>query len=394
MPSANNYDVIIIGAGAAGLMCAATAGRRGRTVFVIEHNEKPGKKILISGGGRCNFTNLWVHPQNFVSINPHFCKSALSRFDERDFISLVEKHKIPYHEKTMGQLFCDSKANDILDLLINECRDHEVIIKSNCKVSKVEKENQFRIRTNDGDFTSESLVIATGGLSIPKIGATDFGYKIANQYDINIVEPKPSLVPFIWSEKDLKHFTDLAGISVYSEVKCNSNSFRGNILFTHKGISGPAILQISNYWNDGDIITIDLLPDINLNDQINDWKIESPGALLVTFLGKILPKRLIQKLIELNGFDKAVNQYSNKDIAVVCRLFKEWEIKPFDTEGFEKAEVTKGGIDTNELSSKTFESIKIKNLYFIGEVIDVTGWLGGYNFQWAWSSGYCAGEYV
>ena len=248
MNRVNNYDVIIVGAGAAGLMCAATAGKRGRKVLVIEHNEKAGKKILISGGGRCNFTNLWVHPENFISQNPHFCKSALSRYNERDFISLVEEYKIPYHEKTLGQLFCDGKSTEIVNLLLKECEDAEVKIKTNYKVKNIGKENLFKIITNSGDFTSESLVIATGGLSIPQIGATDFGYKIAEQFGINVIEPKPSLVPFEWNKNDLKNFSDLSGISVDSVVTCNEKSFRGNILFTHKGLSGPAILQISNYW--------------------------------------------------------------------------------------------------------------------------------------------------
>ena len=394
MNRVNNYDVIIVGAGAAGLMCAATAGKRGRKVLVIEHNEKAGKKILISGGGRCNFTNLWVHPENFISQNPHFCKSALSRYNERDFISLVEEYKIPYHEKTLGQLFCDGKSTEIVNLLLKECEDAEVKIKTNYKVKNIGKENLFKIITNSGDFTSESLVIATGGLSIPQIGATDFGYKIAEQFGINVIEPKPSLVPFEWNKNDLKNFSDLSGISVDSVVTCNGKSFRGNILFTHKGLSGPAILQISNYWKKDDEIVINLLPEITIAEKIKEWKLEKPGAILISLLGAILPKRVVQRFIELSGYDKPVNQYSQSDIENAGRLFHEWKIIPTRTEGFEKAEVTKGGIDTNELSSKTFESKKIKNLYFIGEVIDVTGWLGGYNFQWAWSSGYCAGQYV
>jgi predicted Rossmann fold flavoprotein len=394
MLSSNDYDVIIIGAGAAGLMCASTAGKRGRKALLIEHNDKVGKKILVSGGGRCNFTNLRVDPENFISMNPHFCKSALSRFSERDFITLVEKYKIPYHEKIHGQLFCDGKSTEIIDLLINECEDAGVKIITNCKATKIVKGNQFRIETNSGSFTAESLVIATGGLSIPKIGATNFGYKIGKQFGINIIEPKPSLVPFMWNGNDLKKYSDLSGISVDSLVTCNGKSFRGNILFTHKGLSGPAILQVSNYWDKGDKVIINLLPDVELDVNINEWKIESPGAFFITLVGSILPNRLAQKFIGLTGYDKSISQFSKKDIEVVSKLFKKLEITPSRTEGFQKAEVTKGGIDTNELSSKTFACKSIDGLYFIGEVIDVTGWLGGYNFQWAWSSGYCAGQYV
>ncbi|MCH8326000.1 MAG: NAD(P)/FAD-dependent oxidoreductase [Bacteroidetes bacterium] len=390
----NNYDAIIIGGGAAGLMCAATAGKRGRKVLVIEHNEKVGKKILISGGGRCNFTNLWVQPENFISQNEHFCKSALSRFNEQDFISLVEKYKIAYHEKTLGQLFCDGKSTEIVDLLLKECEDSGVEIKTNCKVEKLEKEELFTIKTNIGEFSCVSLIIATGGLSISKIGATDFGFRIAMQFGINIVECKPSLVPFTLNEKDLENYSGLAGVSVDSIVTCNGKTFRGNILFTHKGLSGPAILQISNYWNEGDEVKINMLPEYNLSDKIKEWKIEFPKALLMTPLSSILPKSVVNIFVHLIGFDKSLNQYNDNDIEKVCKIFQEWKIIPSGTEGFEKAEVTKGGVDTKELSSKTFESKKIKDLYFIGEIIDVTGWLGGYNFQWAWASGYCAGLYI
>jgi len=394
MNSADKFDVIIIGAGAAGLMCAATAGKRGRNVLVIEHNEKVGKKILISGGGRCNFTNLWIHPENFISQNTHFCKSALSRFNEQDFISLVEKHKIPYHEKALGQLFCDGKSSEIIDLLLKECEDAGVQIRTNCKVRKIGKGDWFSVQTNIGDLISESLVIATGGLSISKIGATDLGYRIAKQFGLNIIETNPSLVPFTWNKNDLKNYSELSGVSVDSIVKCNRNNFRGNILFTHKGLSGPAILQISNYWDKGDEITINLLPEINLSEKIKEWKSESPKSLLMTQLSTILPRRVVQRFIELFNYDKPLNQYNERDIEKFYNLFHEWKVIPSGTEGFEKAEVTKGGIDTKELSSKTFETKNNDGLYFIGEVIDVTGWLGGYNFQWAWSSGYCAGQYV
>jgi len=394
MNSADIFDVIIIGAGAAGLMCAATAAQRGRNVLVIEHNKKVGKKILISGGGRCNFTNLWIEPENYISKNPNFCKSALSRFNEKDFISLVEKHKIPYHEKTLGQLFCTGKSSEIIDLLLKECEEARVQIRTNCKVRGIGKGDRFSVQTNTGDLISESLVIATGGLSISKIGATDFGYMIAKQFGLTIIETKPSLVPLTWNKDDLENYSELSGVSVDSIVKCNGNNFRGNILFTHKGLSGPAILQISNYWDKGDEITINLLPEINLSEKIKEWRNESPKSLLMTQMSTILPRRVVQRFIELSNYDKPLNQYNERDIEKVYNLFREWKIIPSGTEGFEKAEVTKGGIDTKELSSKTFETKNNNGLYFIGEVIDVTGWLGGYNFQWAWSSGYCAGQYV
>jgi len=394
MNSADIFDVIIIGAGAAGLMCAATAAQRGRNVLVIEHNKKVGKKILISGGGRCNFTNLLVHPENFISGNPHFCKSALSRFNEQDFISLVEKHNIPYHEKTLGQLFCDGKSNEIVELLLKECEEAGAEIKTSCEIIQIGKDNSFKVETSNGNFTAESLVIATGGPTISKIGATGFGYKIAEQFGITVVKPQPSLVPFTWNKDDLKKYSTLSGVSVDSIVQCGGNSFRGNILFTHKGLSGPAILQISNYWNEGGELGINLLPGTDLSEKIKEWKRESQKALLMTLLGAILPKRVAQRFLELSGYDKPVNQYNERDIERVSTIFQEWKVIPPGTEGFEKAEVTKGGIDTNELSSKTFEAKKVEGLYFIGEVIDVTGWLGGYNFQWAWSSGYCAGQFV
>lgn len=394
MKSTNEFDVIIIGGGAAGLMCAATAGKKGRKVIVIEHNEIVGKKILISGGGRCNFTNLWTHPENFISENPHFCKSALSRFNEQDFISLVEKYEIPYHEKTLGQLFCDGKSVEIVNMLLKECEEAEVKIVTDCKVLGVGKDEFFNIKTNAGGFKSESLVIATGGPSIPKIGATGFGYEIAKKFGINIIQPKPSLVPFTWSKDDLENYSDLSGVSVDSLVNCNEKSFRGNILFTHKGLSGPAVLQISNYWNDGNEIVINLLPETVLAEKISEWKNDNPKSLLMTQISTLLPRRVAHRFIELSGYDKQINQYNEKEIEKICKLFHEWKIIPLETEGFEKAEVTKGGVDTNELSSKTFEAKKVSGLYFIGEVIDVTGWLGGYNFQWAWASGYCAGQIV
>lgn len=390
----NHFDVIIIGGGASGLMCALIAGKRDRTVLLLEHEERVGKKILISGGGRCNFTNVAIEPNNFLSNNPHFCKSALSRFTQHDFIDLVEKHNISYHEKELGQLFCDNKSVEIVNLLLKECEIGRVSIQANCAVEKVDKQNNFFVKTNFGDYESESLVIATGGLSIPKIGATSFGYDVAAQFGINIIPCKPGLVPLLLSDSTLKTIGDLAGVTTDAIVTCKGQSFSGPILFTHRGLSGPAILQISNYWNEGDEILINLLPEIDINEMINQWKRERPKVELKNLLATLLTKRLAYKFLSLHHEDKPVNQYNEKEISEIAKTFYQWRIIPSGTEGYQKAEVTTGGIDTDELSSKTFECKKVRGLYFIGEVVDVTGWLGGYNFQWAWSSGFCAGEFV
>lgn len=383
------YDVIIIGAGAAGLMCAIEAGKRGRKVLVIEHAEKLGKKILISGGGRCNFTNANTQPGNFISSNPHFCKSALARYTPNDFIVLVEKHGIKYHEKKPGQLFCDGPAKQIVSMLIDECDDAGVNVIVNCEVKRIIKEEIFHLATSEGEFESDSLVIATGGISIPQMGATDFGYKTAKQFGNKVTKTVPGLVPFTLKEKA---FSELSGISVDSTVSCNGISFRENILFTHKGLSGPSILQISNYWNEGDEITINLLPDNNIGELLA----ENPASKmeLVNFLSKLFSKRFAEKWCDLYFKSKPLNQLKEKEISVISEKLHNWKIIPNGTGGFGKAEVTKGGIDTDELSSKTMESKKVKGLYFIGEVVDVTGWLGGYNFQWAWASGFAAGQYV
>ncbi len=390
----NRFDVIVIGGGASGLMCALTAGKRGRTVLLIEHEEGVGKKILISGGGRCNFTNLTIEPDNFLSKNPHFCKSALSRFTQHDFIDLVEKHNISYHEKELGQLFCDNKSVEIVNLLLKECETGGVTIQTNCYIQKILKENVFFVKTNLGDYKSESLVIATGGLSIPKMGATSFGYAVATQFGINIIPCKPGLVPLLLDDKTLQAIGDLAGVAADAIVTSKEQSFTGSILFTHKGLSGPAILQISNYWNEGDEILINLLPGHDLIELIKRWKKENPKVDLKNLIATLLTKRLAYRFLSLHHDDKPVNQYNEKEISEIAKTFHQWRIIPSDTEGFQKAEVTTGGIDTDELSSKTFESKKVKGLYFIGEVVDVTGWLGGYNFQWAWSSGFCAGQFV
>ncbi len=383
------YDVIIIGAGAAGLMCAIEAGKRGRKALVLEHAERIGKKILISGGGRCNFTNIHTKPENFISGNPHFAKSALARYTPQDFISLAEKHNIKYHEKKLGQLFCDTSAKEIVAMLQRECDSAGVEIKVNCSVTEVVKEESFIVKTSTEDFETESLVIASGGISIPQMGATDFGYKAAKQFGLKLTKILPRLVPFVLKNNP---FSDLSGVSVDSIVRCNNISFRENILFTHKGLSGPAILQISNYWNDGDEVTINLLPEKDIIELINNSK-ESKTEL-VNFLAPHLTKRYAEKWCELYLKSKPLNKLSEKDIKVISERIHNLIIIPDGTEGFGKAEVTIGGVDTDELSSKTMESKKVKGLYFIGEVVDVTGWLGGYNFQWAWASGFAAGQYV
>jgi len=382
-------DTIIIGAGAAGLMCAIESGKRGRKVLVIEHAEKIGKKILISGGGRCNFTNINVFPENFISENPHFCKSALARYTPKDFISLVEKHNIKFHEKKLGQLFCDSSAKEIVNMLQNECDEAGVKILVNCSVEEITKEEKFTVKTNQGEFESQSLVIASGGISIPQMGASDFGYKIAKQFGVKLTKIVPGLVPFILKQKE---FSELSGISIDSMVTCNGINFRENILFTHKGLSGPAILQVSSYWNNDDTISINVLPDKDIKQLISE---NSSGKIeLVNFLSQLLPKRFAEKWCEIYFSSKPLNMLSEKDMEHIAEKIHNLDIIPSGTEGFGKAEVTKGGVDTNELSSKTMECKKVKGLYFIGEVVDVTGWLGGYNFQWAWASGFAAGQYV
>jgi predicted Rossmann fold flavoprotein len=383
----NNYDVIIIGAGAAGLFCAAEAGKRKKTVLVIEHEEKVGKKILISGGGRCNFTNLYASPDNYISQNPHFCKSALARYTQHDFIELVERYKIAYHEKKLGQLFCDSTSRQIVEMLLEECSKSDVHIKVNCSVKSVDKKNNFIIKTNLGDFEAGSLVIASGGLSIPKMGATLFGYKIAKQFSVSITETKPALVPLLLSREDLQKFKFLSGVSIDTIVSNNEIGFRENILFTHKGLSGPAILQISSYLKEKEELKIDLIPDRNLDEIKNSKeKIE-----LKTYLKNFLAERFTSVLNENYVQSKPLYQLNEKEIENINHLLKNFTLKPVGDEGYEKAEVTLGGVDTNELSSKTMMAKKAEGLFFIGEVVDVTGWLGGYNFQWAWSSGYACG---
>jgi predicted Rossmann fold flavoprotein len=388
----NQTDVIIIGAGAAGLICAIEAGKRGRRVLVLEHNDNVGEKILISGGGRCNFTNINAGPPRYISQNPHFSKSALARYTQSDFISLVQKYNIPYHERKLGQLFCDISAKQLIRMLLEECHMANVQIKTGTYITKIMKQDSFQITTNNQQLAASSLVIATGGLSIPKLGATPFGFKIAEQFNINIVPLKPGLVPLKFSSKDFETYRDLSGVSIEAEVTCNGISFRENILLTHRGLSGPAILQISLYWNDGNSISVNLLPGIDVLNVLTEN--HQSKKQLITILEQFLPSRFIRAWLEQRGGSKPMNQYSLSDLRTITKALTSWQLIPTGTEGYEKAEVTVGGVDTHELSSKTMEAKKALGLYFIGEVVDVTGWLGGYNFQWAWSSGWAAGQVV
>jgi len=383
-------DVIIIGAGASGLMCAIEAGKRGRSVVVLEHNSEVGKKIRISGGGRCNFTNMHTEFQNYLSDNPHFFKSSLSCYLPQDFCQLVEQYAIDYHEKKLGQLFCDDSAQNIIDLLLNECEKYHVEIMLNAEVTKVSGKSPFEIAANQGHFQCESLVVATGGLSIPPLGASDLGYRIASQFGLKIVPCRPGLVPILWSDKSKELFSSLSGISVDVEVRCKKMSFRENMLFTHKGLSGPAILQISSYCKPGDIISINLLPDENMEEILEQNKRNK--VYLKSFLTRYFPKRLAETIATHILPNKRLPSYNSKELKNVAKFLHQWVIPFSETEGYDKAEVTVGGVDTHELSSKTMESRKVKGLYFIGEVVDVTGHLGGFNFQWAWASGFAAGQ--
>jgi predicted Rossmann fold flavoprotein len=388
--SEQTTDVAIIGGGAAGLMCAIAAGRRGRSVVVIEHNAQVGRKILISGGGRCNFTNLHTRPEHFLSANPHFAKSALARFTPRDFISMVERHAIPYHEKTAGQLFCDRAAQDIVDMLLAECSAAGVRVLTGCAVRAVS--GSFRIETSAGILHAASLVIASGGLSIPKIGATAFGYDVARQYGLRVVECRPALVPWTFARDDRERFADLAGVAAESEVSTGIARFRERLLFTHRGLSGPAVLQASSYWTPGQPVTIDLAPGTRLAALLTEARTDGSKAEARTIAARFLPNRLADRW--LAQFAKPAAMLSDREIAGVEEAVHRWCVRPGGTEGYEKAEVTAGGVDTGELSSKTMEARNVPGLYFIGEVVDVTGWLGGFNFQWAWASGWAAGSAV
>ena len=385
-------DIIIIGAGAAGLMCAIEAGRRGRNIAVLDHAGKTGQKIRVSGGGNCNFSNINTGPEHYISENPHFCKSALSRFTPGDFISMLEKHRIRYHEKEKGQLFCNEGSMSVINMMRKECDETGVEIHLNCRISGINKQKVFKVATNRGTFVSESLVIATGGLSYPKLGATGFGHRVAEKFGIKVTPLKPALVPLTFNRNDLNIFSGLSGISVKSRVSCNNKEFCGNILFTHRGLSGPAILQISSYWNSGDVLHIDLLPDVDVHCAIIEKR--QSRMDMKNLLALYFPKRFIQKWCEMYIRSKPMCQYVDKELQDIIKRLKDWIIKPAGTEGYRMAEVTLGGVDTTELSSKTMEVKRVRGLYFIGEVVDVTGQLGGYNLQWAWSSGYAAGQYV
>ena len=387
-----NFDVIIVGAGAAGLFCAIEAGKRGRKVLVIEHNAQVGRKIIISGGGRCNFTNINAKAENFISQNPHFCKSALARYTPQDFVELVKKHKIEFYEKKLGQLFCRESSRQIVEMLLEECRKAKVEIRLNSSVKNVTKNEFFEIETNQEKLTCKSFVIATGGLSIPHIGATDFGYRIARQFNLKTVATRPALVPLVFQNGVSESYKNLAGVSLDSVVSCGEESFRENILFTHRGLSGPAILQISSFWTRGAGVEIDLLPTKSAFDILQSSR-ESKKEL-GNFLSEFLPNRFADVFCETIIKSKPLKHYSEKELTNIAENLHAWRVDFDETEGYKKAEVTLGGVSTDELSSKTMESKKIKNLYFIGEVMDVTGWLGGYNFQWAWSSGFAAGQFV
>lgn len=384
------FDVMILGGGAAGLMCAIEAGKRGRRVAVLERAERIGKKILISGGGRCNFTNLHCRPENFISANPHFAKSVLSRYTPADFIALVEKHGIAYHEKTLGQLFCDGSSRQIVAMLEEESRRAGVRIFTNIKVERVSGENGFVVQAGGESFQSASLVIATGGLSIPKMGATSFGYDLAQQFGLKIVTARPALVPFTLNDEDRRNYCDLAGVSADVVASYDGQSFREKMLITHRGLSGPAILQISSYWKPGTPITLDLSPEQKLTATLHEPNAPRDLAAVKNSFRAVLPHRFADRWLDLHPPEGWSNHALNE---LECRAHH-WRIVPAGTEGYAKAEVTAGGVDTNELSARTMESRKVPGLYFIGEVVDVTGHLGGFNFQWAWASGYCAGQAV
>lgn len=388
----SNFDVIIIGAGAAGLMCAGVAASRGRNVLVLDHAKKIGEKIRISGGGRCNFTNLYAAPENYLSHNPHFCKSALRQYTQHDFIAWVERTGIAYHEKKLGQLFCDDSAQQIIDMLVNECRNNCATISMETSIDDIAyTDDTYSVATSRGVFHASSLVVACGGLSIPKIGATGLGYKIARQFGHDIIDTRAGLVPLTFQAQLLEACKSISGLSVDATVQYGKTSFDEGLLFTHRGLSGPSILQISSYWEEGHDVTVNLCPAVDVRVHLMTWKSAHPKQTVKAALQDILPKRLADLLCDLNGWSGNMAEQSDATIQRISDGVNRWSVRPSGTEGYRTAEVTLGGVDTNGLSSKTMESKLSSGLYFIGEVVDVTGWLGGYNFQWAWSSGYVAG---
>jgi predicted Rossmann fold flavoprotein len=386
------FDAVVLGAGAAGMMCAMTAGRRGRRVLLLDHADEPGRKILISGGGRCNFTNLDVRPERFFSGNPHFCRSALARYTQTDFIALVDRHGIAWHEKTLGQLFCDGSARQIVAMLADACADAGVALRLGQRVRSVTRTDRFVVELDAGEVTAPALVLATGGLSIPKMGATGLAYEIARRFGLPVTELRPALVPLVFGAHDLDVMRPLSGISAEVVASCNGTAFRENLLFTHRGLSGPAILQVSSCWREGEAISIDLLPDADAAAALRAGKRPRPRAALKTHLADLLPQRLAQALAPETLRDRPVAEIADRDLDTLGAALDAWRVVPTGSEGYAKAEVTLGGIDTRALSSKTMEARDIPGLYAIGEAVDVTGWLGGYNFQWAWSSGWCAGQ--
>lgn len=388
----NRYDVLIIGAGASGLFCAAECGKRGRSVLVLDHCDRICSKVLVSGGGRCNFTNLNITADHYLSNNPHFCRSALARFTPQDMLALLKKHNIAYYQKEAGQLFCTKSSREIVHMLQQECGRAGATIRLKCRITGVGKDNNFKVDTGNGVFLSETLVIATGGLSYHNLGATGLGHEIARKFGLRVTELKPGLVPFTFSQDQQKDFRDLAGISLEASVHCGGQTFRGNVLFTHRGLSGPAALQASSYWKKGTVIGIDLFPD---KDIVGIFQQERGGRMeLKTLLSRYFPKRFVEIWCSLFMQSRPMNQFSDKDIRSMAARLHAWEIKPHDTEGYRNAEVTTGGVDTKGISSKTMEALSVPGLYFIGEVLDVTGHLGGYNLHWAWASGHAAGQFA
>jgi len=389
------WDVIVIGAGAAGLFCAITAAKRGRRVLVVDNGKRIGRKILMSGGGRCNFTNIYASPANYLSANPHFCKSALSRYTQWDFIALVAQYQIPYHEKTLGQLFCDESAKDIVDMLQQECNKAGVHIALSQEITAVtHQDGRYLLTTTTQQLSCQSLVVACGGLSLPNLGATAFGFQLAEQFGINVLPVRAALVPLTWQPADKAVFAEISGVSLPVTAEANDVVFAEDMLFTHRGLSGPAILQISSFWQPGDELTVNLLPGQSLLDLLTEQQQKHPEQELKTALARLLPKRLVETLLAQQLFtNQPLKALNNKSMQKIADSLQQYVFKPNGTEGYRTAEVTLGGVDTHELSSKTMEARNQPGLYFIGEVVDVTGWLGGYNFQWAWSSGWVAGQY-